>query len=55
MLGEIPDESDVGRIVTYKNYELKIMAVQDRRIERVKIYVLDKPADSTDSDAPAGE
>lgn len=55
MLGEIPDESDVGRIVTYKNYELKIMAVQDRRIERVKIYVLDKPVDSTDSDAPAGE
>ena len=55
MLGEIPDESDVGRIVTYKNYELKIMAVQDRRIERVKIYVLDKPADSTESDAPAGE
>lgn len=55
MLGEIPDESDVGRIVTYKNYELKIMAVQDRRIERVKIYVLDKPADSTDSDAPSGE
>ena len=55
MLGEIPDETAVGRIVAYENYELKIMAVQDRRIERVKIYILDKPAESTDSDAPAGE
>ena len=55
MLGEIPDETAVGRIVAYENYELKIMAVQDRRIERVKIYILDKPAENTDSDAPAGE
>ena len=55
MLGEIPDESAVGRIVAYENYELKIMAVQDRRIERVKIYILDKPAENTDSDAAAGE
>ena len=55
MLGEIPDESAVGRIVAYENYELKIMAVQDRRIERVKIYILDKPAESTDTDTPAGE
>ena len=55
MLGEIPDETAVGRIVAYENYELKIMAVQDRRIERVKIYILDKPAESTDTDTPAGE
>ena len=55
MLGEIPDESAVGRIVAYENFELKIMAVQDRRIERVKIYILDKPAESTDSDVSAGE
>ncbi len=55
MLGEIPDESAVGRIVAYENYELKIMAVQDRRIERVKIYILDKPAEITDSDTASGE
>ena len=55
MLGEIPDESAVGRIVAYENFELKIMAVQDRRIERVKIYILDKPAESTDFDVSAGE
>jgi len=42
LLGEIPEENDEGRIIQYENYELKIMAVQDRRIERVKIYILDK-------------
>ena len=55
MLGEIPDESAVGRIIAYENYELKIMAVQDRRIERVKIYILDKPAEPAEQDAAAGE
>lgn len=42
MLGEIPDENDLGRIVESDNIQLKIMAVQDRRIERVKVYILDK-------------
>lgn len=42
ILGEIPDENDVGRIVAFENFEFKIMAVQDRRIERVKIYILEK-------------
>ena len=40
ILGEIPDESDVGRIVEYENYQFKIMAIGERRIERVKIYIL---------------
>ena len=40
MLGEIPDENDVGRI----------MAIQDRRIERVKIYILD-PAEREAEDS----
>ena len=55
MLGEIPDETAVGRIVAYENYELKIMAVQDRRIERVKIYILDKPAEAAEQDQAVGE
>lgn len=42
MLGEIPDEEDVGRIIEFENYQFKIMAIQDRRIERVKIYILPK-------------
>lgn len=55
MLGEIPDESAVGRIVSYENYEMKIMAVQDRRIERVKIYILDKSAESAEQNAVDSE
>lgn len=45
MLGEIPDEEDVGRIIEFENYQFKIMAIQDRRIERVKIYILPKTTD----------
>ena len=40
ILGEIPYESDVGRIVEYENYQFKIMAIGERRIERVKIYII---------------
>ena len=50
MLGEIPDENDVGRIIEFENYQFKIMAVQDRRIERVKIYILD-PAEQEAEDS----
>ena len=49
MLGEIPDENDVGRIIEFENYQFKIMAIQDRRIERVKIYILD-PAEQEAED-----
>ena len=53
LLGEIPDENDEGRIVCYENIKMKIMAVQDRRIERVKVYILDK-APEEESGADAG-
>lgn len=42
ILGEIPDEKDIGRIVEYENFKFKIMAIQDKRIERIKIYILEK-------------
>ena len=52
ILGEIPDESDVGRIVEFENYQFKIMAIGERRIERVKIYILEKDdSDSRDGDS----
>lgn len=44
ILGEIPDKSSVGRIIDFENYQFKIMAIRDRRIERVKIYVLNQDA-----------
>ena len=50
MLGEIPDENDVGRIIEFETYQFKIMAIQDRRIERVKIYILD-PAEQEAEDS----
>ena len=50
MPGEIPDENDVGRIIEFENYQFKIMAIQDRRIERVKIYILD-PAEREAEDS----
>ncbi len=53
MLGEIPDANDVGRIITFENYQFKIMAIQDRRIERVKIYILD-PAEQEAEDSKDG-
>ena len=51
MLGEIPDENDEGRIVEFENYQFKIMAVQDRRIERVKIYILEPKEDEEEKEA----
>ena len=42
ILGEIPDEKDEGREVEYENFRFKIMSIGERRIERVKIYILDK-------------
>ena len=50
LVGEIPDEDDVGKTIEYKNYEFKIMAVQDRRIERVKIYILEKEAETSEAE-----
>lgn len=51
MLGEIPDEEDLGRIIEFENYQFKIMAIQDRRIERIKIYILPKESDG-ETEAP---
>lgn len=56
ILGEIPDEKDVGRIIEFENYQFKIMAIQDRRIERVKVYIMpDEPESSDDSEADDNE
>lgn len=56
ILGEIPDEKDVGRIIEFENYQFKIMAIQDRRIERVKIYILPEESENpSDSEADENE
>ena len=53
ILGEIPEESDVGRVVEFENYRFKIMAIQDRRIERVKMYIL--PPEEAAENSPEPE
>lgn len=39
ILGEIPDENDVGRVVEFEDYKFKIMSIEERRIKRVKVYM----------------
>lgn len=41
ILGEIPDENDIGRIVEFEGYKFKIMSIEERRIKRVKVYMPD--------------
>lgn len=43
ILGEIPDEDEKEeRIVEFENYIFKIESVKDRRIEKVKLYIMPK-------------
>ncbi|MBR6529312.1 MAG: HlyC/CorC family transporter [Firmicutes bacterium] len=42
ILGEIPDENDIGRVVEFEDYKFKIMSIEERRIKRVKVYMPDK-------------
>ncbi len=39
ILGEIPDENDIGRVVEFEDYKFKIMSIEERRIKRVKVYM----------------
>ena len=39
ILGEIPSENDIGRVVEFEDYKFKIMSIEERRIKRVKIYM----------------
>lgn len=52
ILGEIPDKNDIGKVVEFKNYRFKIMSVGERRIERIKIYILEEPSSEDDKDSP---
>ena len=42
ILGEIPSENDIGRVVEFEDYKFKIMSIEERRIKRVKIYMPDR-------------
>lgn len=42
MLGEIPDEKDVGKEVEAENYKFRIDSIRDRRIEQITLTILPK-------------
>ncbi len=44
ILGEIPDENDVGKEVIFENYKFRIDSIRDRRIEQITMTIL--PEDS---------
>jgi len=47
ILGEIPDEDDVGRDVLYENYCFRIDGVRDRRIEQITMKILPDQMEET--------
>lgn len=49
ILGEIPDEDDIGREVEFENYRFRIDSIRDRRIEQITVMILPKKdADKSD-------
>lgn len=49
ILGEIPDEDDIGREVGFENYRFRIDSIRDRRIEQITVMILPKEdADKSD-------
>lgn len=53
LLGEIPDEDEQEeRIIEYENYIFKIESVKDRRIEKVKLYIMPEKV-AENSEIPA--
>ena len=48
ILGEIPDENDVGNEIIFENYVFKIDSIKDRRIEKITMKIL--PVSNEDED-----
>ena len=50
ILGEIPDEEDVGKVVEFENYRFTIDSVRDRRIEQITMQILPPRDEEDDSE-----
>ncbi|MBQ3185214.1 MAG: HlyC/CorC family transporter [Firmicutes bacterium] len=48
ILGEIPDEEDIGKEVIFENYRFRLDSVKDRRIEQITMTIL--PEDMANED-----
>lgn len=56
ILGEIPDEDEKeARIVEVENYVFKIESVKDRRIQKVKLYIMPKKEEQGEESEGAEE
>ncbi len=55
ILGEIPSEGDVGKVVEYENYRFTIDSVRERRIEQITMQILPPPVDEDEEDAAKKE
>ena len=56
ILGEIPDEDeDEERVVEYENYVFRIESVKDRRIEKVKLYIMPKKEEPEEDESEEKE
>lgn len=51
ILGEIPDEDDVGKEVDFENYRFRIDSIRERRIEQITMTIL--PVDSVSDEKDA--
>ncbi|MBQ0079600.1 MAG: HlyC/CorC family transporter [Eubacterium sp.] len=48
ILGEIPDDDDIGSVVEYERYKFRIDSIRDRRIEQITMTIL--PPDAVSSE-----
>ncbi|MDO4485791.1 MAG: hemolysin family protein [Bacillota bacterium] len=51
ILGEIPDEDDVGKEVDFENYRFRIDSIRERRIEQITMTILPMDSVSDEKDA----
>lgn len=51
LLGEIPQDGRKSRDVKFENYNFKILSVKERRIEKIKLTILEDKDGEKDSDA----
>lgn len=49
ILGEIPDEDDIGKVVEFENYRFTIDSAKDRRIEQITMKILPEIDDGDDN------
>ncbi|MDO4745023.1 MAG: hemolysin family protein [Bacillota bacterium] len=50
ILGEIPDENDVGKEVNFENYKFRIDSIRDRRIEQITMTILPETVKEDETD-----